>query len=179
MKKALFVLLAVCILCCTAGCDSVGDLISSAQPEEKVFSVPNYPLQIVADDRFSDKTGGSFDLQITNEDAYISIMAYSYTDLPQGTTPQDVYEVQNADIFSKRDAVAVIAEDKTQTLTQGTVTYGVHSAQRDGVENYYATYLIDLPEAEVCAWVLVTSTPSYYTSNTDYLHGIVCSLSAT
>jgi len=177
MKKVISLLLLACVLLSFAGCAAIGEaLMTVAEPEEKTFSVENYPLQIVADTDFYEKTGGSFDLQITNDSCYVSVMPYSYSELPEGMMPQDVYDIQNEEIFSKRDAVTLIAETKTQTLPQGEAIYGVHSAEKDGVENYYATYLIDLPQQEICAWVLVTAVPSYYQSNTDYLHNIVCSL---
>ena len=105
-------------------------------------------------------------------------MAYKYIDLPEGVTPRDVYDMQNEDLFSKRTAVTVIEEVKTQTVSQKTVTRALHSAEKDGVKNYYATYLIDLPEEEVLAWVLVTATPSYLEANQEYLNNIVFSLSA-
>ena len=106
-------------------------------------------------------------------------MAYKYIDLPADTTPLDVYETQNADLFGKREAVTAIEADKTQALSHGTMTYALYSAQRDGVKNYYATYMMDFPEDETFAWVLISATPSYYTNNTEYLHNIVCSLAPT
>ena len=178
MKKAIILLLAVCILCSAAGCSGINDISSLSSSAEKVFTLDSYHLQITADRTFQENTGGSFDLQITNENAYISIMAYHYIDLPENTTGQDVYDLQNEDLFSKREAVTLIEGDETQTLSQGTVTYGLHSAERDGVKNYYATYLVDLPEKETLAWVLVTAIPSYYQNNMEYLHNIVCSLTA-
>lgn len=178
MKKAIFYLLVVCVMCSAVGCSSDGNTILPAEPAEKTFLMDSYQLQITADDTFYEKTGGSFDLQITNDSAFVSVMAYHYIDLPEGTTARDVYDIQNEDIFSKRDAVAVIEETKTLSIPQGEVIYGVHSAERDGVKNYYATYLVDLPEKETLAWVLVTAVPSYYKNNTEYLHNIVCSLTA-
>lgn len=179
MKKAIVLLLVVCVLYSAAGCSALNTIISSTEPAEKVFLLDSYHLMITADDTFYEKTGGSFDLQITNDNTYISIMAYNYIDLPQDTTPQDVYDVQNEEVFSKREAVAVVEEVKTQSLPQGEVVYAVYSAERDGVKNYYATYLVDLPENETFAWVLVTAVPSYFVNNADYLHNIVCSLMAT
>ena len=176
MKKAIILLIAVCILFSASGCSTLDDIDASTMPTEKTFLLESYHLKITADDTFYEKTGGSFDLQITNDNTYISIMAYDYIDLPQNITPQDVYDMQNEDIFSRRDAVTVVDEAKTQTLPQGTVVYGVHSAEKDGVKNYYASYLIDLSEKETFAWVLITAAPSYFKNNSDYLHNIVCSL---
>lgn len=183
MKRIISLLLVVCIALPFAGCSAVLERLSTVmpmetEPTEKTFTVNNYPLQIVADTSFYDKTGGSFDLQITNDSCYLSVMPYLYSELPEGIAAQDVYDIQNEEIFSKREAVTPVAEAKTQSLPQGEMIYGVYSAEKDGVENYYATYLIDFPGQEICAWVLVTAVPSYYQSNTDYLHNIVCSLSA-
>lgn len=159
MKKLMVFLLVACLL---AGCGAANQTAS-----EKVFTVDGYNLQLTADSSFYQNTGGSFDLQITNDHAYISIMAYKYIDLPDGMTPLDAYQVQNEDIFSRRTNVTAIEEGQTR---------GLYSAERDGVKNYYATYLIDLPEHETFAWVLVTGAPSYVENNREYLDGIVDSL---
>ena len=172
MKKAIVFLLSVVMLVSAAGCSG-----NTAEPT--VFSIDDYGLQLTADSTFREKTGGSFDLQITNGKAYVSIMAYKYIDLPADTTPLDVYETQNADLFGKREAVTAIEADKTQAVSHGTMTYALYSAQRDGVKNYYATYMMDFPEDETFAWVLITATPSYLDANRDSLHSIVCSLAPT
>lgn len=176
MKKAIAVLLTLCVLFGAVGCSIPEGMKSVIKPTEKDFTIDSYDLRITADSSFREDTGGSFDLQITNDDAYVSVMAYKYMDLPEGTTPQDVYEIQNEDIFSKRTAVKVVEDTKEEKVDQRTVTYAVHSAERDGTKNYYATYLVDCPEQEICAWVLVTAMPSYMDKNRDYLHDIVCSL---
>ena len=176
MKKVIVVLLAACMLFSAVGCSALDETASIFKPTEAIFSIDNYHLQITADSTFRENTGGSFDLQITNDHTYISIMAYKYMDLPEGLTPQDVYDTQNEDLFSKRANVTVIEETQTQSLSQGAVTYAVYSGEKDGVKNYYATYLVDLTDAETFAWVLVTAMPSYLDDNQEYLHNIVCSL---
>ena len=176
MKKAILVFLTTCILLSAAGCSALHKAESVFKPTETVFSIDNYHLQITADSSFQEKTGGAFDLQITNDKAFVSIMAYKYMDLPEGLTPQNVYETQNEDLFSKRTAVTAVEEAKTQTLSQKEITYAMYSAERDGVKNYYVTYLVDIPLEETFAWVLVTAAPSYLDNNQEYLHNIVCSL---
>ena len=177
MKKVVIVLMTLCLLF-MAGCFVLENDKTPFTPTQKVFSVENYRLQVTADSTFREATGGSFDLQITNDSAYISIMAYKYMDLPDDMTPQEVLEIQNEDLFSKREAVTVIEEPETQTFSRYVMTRALHSAQRDGVKNYYATYLVDFPEEEVLAWVLVTAMPSYMEENRTFLHNIVCSLAA-
>lgn len=167
MKKAVILILTLCFLFCLAGC-------SALQPEEKVFTVDSYSLQLTADTTFQEKTGGSFDLQITNNQAYVSVMAFQYAELPQDMTPADVYELQNQEIFTKRTNVVTLEEP--HTLSGSEITFGLYSAENDGTKNYYASYLIDFPEEETCAWVLVTATPSYFEKNREQLNTIVCSL---
>ena len=178
MKKTMFILLAVCMLWSAAGCSALGGIHTPTEPARKTFLVENYALQIMADDTFYEDTGGSFDLQITNGNSYVSIMAYRYSELAEGTTARDVYDIQNEDIFSKRVAVTEIEKTETFSLPQGEVIYGLFSAERDGSKNYYASYVIDLPEKETLAWVLVTAIPSYFHNNREHLNNIACSLTA-
>lgn len=185
MKKVSIVLLVLCMMFSAAGCGNLEEVNSLLTPEEvnslltpkeAVFSIDSYGLQVTADSTFHDETGGNFDLQIANGSCYVSFMAYKYIDLPEGVTPADAYEIHNEDLLSKRTAVKTVEETETQTLPQGTLMKTLYSAERDGVKNYYASYMIDLPDAETCAWVLVTATPSYLVHNREYLHDIVCSL---
>lgn len=178
MKKIIAFLLMTCILYSAVGCSVQGDTDSLFKPTETLFSINSYHLQITADSTFQEKTGGSYDLQITNGRAYISIMAYKYIDLPEGLIPLDIYDMQNEDLLSKRNAVAIIEEAKTLSLSQSTITHALFSAEKDGVKNYYASYLVDLPDDETFAWVLVSAMPSYLNDNREYLHDIVCSLTS-
>lgn len=183
MKKAFLILLTVCLLFSAAGCTIPMDSIivtdptqTDPKPVETVFTMDNYHLQITADSTFEDKTAGSYDLQITNGHTYVSIMAYKYIDLPTDVTPLDVLDMQNKDLLSKRTNVTTVEETSTKTLSQGTVTQALFSAEKDGNKNYYASYLIDMPEAQTFAWVLVSAVPSYLVENREYLDSIVCSL---
>lgn len=179
MKKGMAVILVICLLFSVSGCAVLEDAASLLDPKEAVFTVERFPMQITADSTYRESTGGEFDLQITNRRSYISIMAYAYTDLPSGVTVMDVYDMQNEDLFSKRTAVTDIEEAKTQTTPQCVRTYALYSAEKDGVKNYYGTYMIDFPNEEIFAWVLFSATPSYFESNRDSLHSIVCSLTTT
>ncbi len=153
-------------------------LAGCSAPKETVFNIDSYDLQITADSIFNEDTAGDFDLQITNGDCYISVMAYKQIDISDDLTPLDVYDMQNEALFTQRTAVNVIEEAKTQTSSQQVVTHTLYSAEKDSVKNYYATYLIELPDDETFAWVLVTAMPSYLEENKEYLHNIVCSLSS-
>jgi len=179
MKKILALFYTVCLLLAATGCSAVYRIDFAANTKDTVFSIKDYGLQITADGSFHLTDADNFDLQITNKDAYISIYAYKYTDLPYGLTPNDIYDMQNEDIFSKRTNVTVIDEVKSQSSEAVTITYEVYSAQKNGNENYYATYLVDFPHDKTFAWVLVSATPEYFNDNKERLHNIVCSITTT
>ena len=169
MKRITVFLLITCIICSVSGCTNSGRA-------QKVFEVKGYNLQMTADRTFTDSTGGDFDLQITNEYSYIGIMVFNYSDLPKGLTQMDIYDWQNDDFLSRRSNRKNIEKASTDTYPNYSITQSLYSAKKDGVENYYASYLIDFPSNEVFAWVLVSTTPSYFNSNREYLHNIVCTI---
>ena len=169
MKKTILFILMSCILFSNIGCTLLN-------PSEKIFSIENYNLQITADSTFSEENDSNFDLQITNDKSYISIFAFKYIDLANGQTPLDIFDIQNEIAFTLRTEVDLIEEAKSQSFSNHTITQALYSAKNNNVKNYYATYLIDFPEYEVFAWVLITTTPSYFNKNREYLNDIVCSL---
>ncbi len=173
MKKFYCVLLLICTVLSASGC---ADLLPAQTPRETVFPIDAYHLQITADSSFKSVEVSNFDLQITNGSVYLSVMGYHYIDLPTDSAPIDYYNFHNEDMFSRRQNVAVIEEAKTESSAERTLIRTLYSAEKDGVKNYYASYLVDFPEAGVFAWVLVTSTPSYMQNNSAALHEIVCSL---
>ena len=86
------------------------------------------------------------------------------------------FDIQNEIAFTLRTEVDLIEEAKSQSFSNHTITQALYSAKNNNVKNYYETYLIDFPEDEVFAWVLITTTPSYFNKNREYLNDIVCSL---
>ncbi len=177
IRKLIGIILILCSLLCVAGCAGVGGG-SPAEPTRVTFAVEGYGLQIMADDTFENNTGGEWDMQLTNDECYISVMAYKYAELTEDLTPQNVYKLQNDSFLEKRTNVRELEKEFTEVIEGRTVTVKLYSAERDGVENYYASYLLDIPESEVCAWLLISTTPSYFEENREHLNNIACSLSA-
>lgn len=177
MKKILISILLLCILCSVSGCAVMHDLVPPSATTKTVFTVDDYNLQITADSTFQNSRSENFDLQIDNNNAYIGIMAYKYIDLAQNSSPQDIYDWHNEDIFSRRENVTVIEPPQTQSFPQGTIVRTLYSAESSDAKNYYVSYLVDFPEEETFAWVIVTALPSYFEKHSDYLHDIVTSLS--
>lgn len=172
MKKLITALMIIVLVISAAGC-GIADI---SIPQKKVFTIDAYNLQITANSTFYESTDGELDIQITNDKARISVFAYCYDDLSQNITPLDIYELQNEELFNKRDNVTIIENAETQSFENRSVTKALFSGERNNVKNYYAAYLIDFPNEEVCAWVLVTSAPSHFKAKREYYNSIVCSL---
>ena len=168
MKKTLILSLVLCILLSAAGC-------SLLNPAPKDFDVADYNMVITADEGFKEDTGGDWSLQITNYKTYISVMPFTYEELDD-ITPEEIYALQNEDIFTRREDTKVLEEETTKTENGKTIIRTVFSAVLDGEENYYVCYLVDIPESEICAWVLVTTLPEYYDSIKEKSDTIVASL---
>ncbi len=178
IKKAIVFLLSVSMLFSVVGCSVIDRQNPFSKPTEKVFGIDDYKLQITADTSFKEDTDGEFDLQITNDECYISVMTYKYIDISEDLTPMDVFDMQNDALFEARDNVKIIEKAATQTLENKSVTKALFSAEKDKIKNYYAAYLIDIPENETLSWVLVSAMPTYINENKEYLDTIVCSLNS-
>lgn len=168
MKKALILSLILCVVLSAAGC-------SLFNPAPKDFEVADYNMVITADEGFTEDTGGEWSLQITNYKTYISVMPFTYEELGD-ITPEEIYSLQNEDIFTRREDTEVLEEETKKTENGKTIIRTVFSAVLDGDENYYVCYLVDIPESELCAWVLVTTLPEYYDSIKEKSDTIVASL---
>ena len=177
IKKFAVILLVLCSLFCVAGCAGIGSGFT-AEPTRVNFPIEGYGLQIMADDTYEEKTGGEWDIQLTNDEAFISVMVYKYSDLSDGMTAQDVYRIQNNSFLENRTNVKELEKESTEVIEGKTVTQKLYSAEKDGAENYYASYIFDIPEKETCAWLLISAVPSYYTENKEHLNNIACSLTA-
>ncbi len=168
MKKAIILSLILSVLLSAAGC-------SVFNPAPKDFEVADYNMVITADEGFKEDTGGEWSLQITNYQTYISVMPFTYEELDD-ITPEEIYSLQNEDIFTRREDTKVLEEEAKKTENGKTIIRTAFSAVLDGEENYYVCYLVDIPESEICAWVLVTTLPEYYDSVKEKADTIVASL---
>ncbi len=167
-KHFLPVIFTLCICLIFSGCSSA--------PKEITHEITDYNLQITADSKFKDAKSESWDLQLSDGMSYISVMAYSYSDLAEGQTPKDLYNYHNDDLFSRRENVSVIEKEKAEKTSTANVVKTRFSAEKDSSKNYYDSFLFEFEKGEVFAWVLISATPSYLEKNTNELHNIVYSL---
>ncbi|MBR2915887.1 MAG: hypothetical protein IKC06_08830 [Clostridia bacterium] len=107
MKKTLIFSLILSLLLSAAGC-------SLLNPAPKDFDVADYNMVITADEGFKEDTGGDWSLQITNYKSYISVMPFTYEELGD-ITPEEIYSLQNEDIFTRREDAKVLEEETKKT----------------------------------------------------------------
>lgn len=178
MKRIISFFLAVILTASVSGCGRLVNM--TVKDEEAFFQVPMYEVGITAPGYFEKvESSGGWDMQLFDGSVYVSLMVYNYSDLAEGTSPKDVYDFQNEDIFSRRENVAVIIEEKGEILN-GAVFVGTrYTGEQDGFKNYYDSYLVDMEEHSVFAWVLVTGTPSVIENRTEELKEIVYSVEYT
>lgn len=181
MKKRLSLGFLVLMLLFTTGCSRILkttiDTMVNDKSQEKVFVIEDYNLELTATNEWEETSGTAFDLKITDDNSYISVMSYFSIDLAKEDTPQSIYQLQNEDIFSKRDNVEVIEELSTTEVNGKIMETMLYSAERDGARNYYYSTLVTFRETEdVFAWVIITGTPSYLVNNKEKLMGIVSTL---
>jgi hypothetical protein len=169
MKKVLLIVLAVVLSVSVCGC---GKEEIDPKTVEKVFDITEYNMSITANETFYDNESENYNLQITDDKANISIMAYKTSEF-ETMTPKEVYEYHNQDMFSRREEVTVIKEEDTGVYVGRKIIHTRYSAVLDGSENYYDTFLIDFEGKGVFAWVLVNGLPETIEADGDYYHRIV------
>lgn len=170
MKKIISVL---CILCCTLSLTSCA-LFGQTAYAPKSFEIESYAMTLTADSSYSrgETEEGSWDLQITDEHSYISVMCYY--DYETGDTPEELYALHNNDIMQKRENVTLVKEMEKTEKDGAVILHTVYTASLDGVKNYYSSYMFDFDGA--MAWLLITSGVSNYKKNSEKLDGFAKSL---
>lgn len=174
MKRKGLICVILVLTLCVCGCgiselkdyDVKDDIVKENDVEDKEFVIDYYNISITTDYTWSDTERTNWDLQLTNTNSYISIMAYYEIDLAEGQTAIDIYEWQNDDVLNKRENVKVIEPLEVIDTDDKKFTTTLYSAENDGMKNYYYSILVEFDEHEdVFAWVLITASPSYFAKN--------------
>lgn len=168
IKIAAFVL-ALCLL--LVGCKA----------EAVSFQVGQYDLAIIADSTFEDVTAGDWNLQISDGNVYISIMAWKYSEMADDnfSNSYELYTLHDENLKSKRQNVETIAAEITYNDGERKAYRNAFRAEKDGLENVYYTYLLDFEESGRVAWVILNGEPSYFEENLYALETIVNSIYVT
>lgn len=167
MKRTFKCLLAMAALSLSlTGCLPLD--LATATYDEKEFTIEDYGVSFTATTEWEESEDTPFDLQISDNNSYFSVMAYNQIDLAEDQTPESIYEWHNEDIFSRRENVKIIEDYTTYTNNGKTITSTLYSAEFDEGKNYYYSFLVTFDDNEdVFAWVLVTGVPSYISNHKD------------
>lgn len=130
-----------------------------AAPKEVTFNIEKYGITVIGNDNFEESTSGSWDLQITNQKVNISIMVFNIDEIVEDGTQKSIYDLQNKDLLSKRENTTTAEAETITQMSDKKITKTVFSGDRDGIKNYYASYLIEFSNSETFAWGLINGTP--------------------
>lgn len=189
MKKVLSAVLLLCVALLTVGCsveDAIQNIVTDGLLEGKVngvsadetFEIEAYHLTLKTDDKWVKTDAENFDVQISDGNSRLSVMAYRDIDLAEGQTPAGLYTWHTEDLLSRRENVETVEGTKTQKRAGKTMQYSLHSAERNGNKNYYLSCLVTFDDQdEVFVWVLYNGTPSYVLEHREEALAILDTLS--
>ncbi|MDO5574208.1 MAG: hypothetical protein Q4G60_09570, partial [bacterium] len=172
-SKMIAELLIIAIVLTMSGCSllDAGRVIQAltdaetGKQEDQVMAVDGYDILVMPGSDWEQRTDEDipYDLQCIykNNEAYASFFYYFYIDMSDGTSAEDVFEMQTDDIMGKRDHVKVV-EDVSERENNGkTIRSILFEGEKDGYKNYYYANLVEFGEAaDQFAWVMFTSMPS-------------------
>ena len=165
-KTAMFLCIVLMSSFLLSGCNLIKSENTASMDKE--FFIDYYNVSFTATQEWSQTDQDNFDLQLTNGEAYFSVMTYYTIDLPVGDTPENIYAWQNEDLFSRRENVETVEDERIIISDGKIITATMFSAERDGKKNYYYSCLVQLGNNEdVFSWIIVTALPSYMQKNKD------------
>ncbi len=156
----------------------------SSDMEDQVMAVDGYDIQVTPGSDWEQRTDEDipYDLQCIyrGDEAYASFFYYYYIDMSDGTSVEDVFEMQTDDIMEKRDHVKVV-EDASERENNGkTIRSVLFEGEKDGYKNYYYANLVEFGEAaDQFAWVMFTSMPSDMEKNRAAFDALIDSMEYT
>ena len=178
MKKFKLLISVIIIATLLSGCAFIPNKLANKQENDNViFAISDYNMQLTADSEFKKAEQESeWDLQITDNNVYLSVMAYKSIDLNENQSPEDAYDAQNKELFEKRDNVSVIIKKNTEISEDKIIIHTRYSAESEVGKNYYDSFLVNFPEKETFAWILVSGVPSVIENYTEKVEDMVFSL---
>jgi hypothetical protein len=101
------------------------------------------------------------------------VFLFAKGDLAEDYTAEEIFELQIADLRSKRKNFKVLEEERTVQLEKKTLTTIVFSAEKGSSRYYYKFTLVEFTEnPEMILVVLQVSIPSYWEKNKPILEEI-------
>ncbi|PWL71530.1 MAG: hypothetical protein DBY25_05395 [Clostridiales bacterium] len=167
-----------------SGCSFAGQMISeilSVPAEPQTYTISNYGIEVPAPQGWEETGAENLDLQLYNSSIgmYMSIYGYTDDEFDEGTSPEDVLELQSCFILDRRDQVQEIEGLETKEYGDKTVYTVLYSAEKDGHQNYYRFSLLDFKSSDKMAWVLFTAMPSDIIAYSDTISELIANITVT
>ena len=177
MKKLIILILSACLCISICACTSKEE----AAPENVVFSVADYPVQVTCPQGWWQKEESNFDLQCKNKENSItmSIFCYYDIDLSEDMTRQDFFESQNQTLMDMRENVSIVEEMNAAEYEGKEIVSILYSAEYEAGKNYYYMNLVSFTDSDCFTYVLFTGMPSEINANRDTIDNILNSVSLT
>ena len=177
MKKLAILILSACLCISISACTSTEE----AAPENVVFSVADYPVQVTCPQGWWQKEESNFDLQCKSKDSSInmSIFCYYDIDLSDGMTRQDFFESQNQSVMDMRENASIVEEMNSTQYEDKEIVSILYSAEYEAGKNYYYMNLVSFTDSDCFAWVLFSGMPSEVNANRDTIDNILDLVSLT
>ncbi len=155
MLKKTLILLAFIL----SGCNHESITEQYAVNENKVVSV-NYPSGW-----YKNKKQNPYDFQYFSQNKQMTtgISTFNRKDIPKSFTPELIFELQIADLKSKRDNFKIEEAEQTIQKAGKTITSVVYAGERDSYKYYYRFTLIKFEtEPDVIVSCLQVGIPSLW-----------------
>lgn len=178
VKKQIGLLTVMCLCLSLSACDVQADKM----PENVVFAVSDYPLQVTCPAGWEQEKNSNFDLQCLSEEGDIAMSIYCYydIDLPEAlTSRQALFEHQNQMVLDLRKNVTLVENAAEREYEDKQITSVLYSAEKEGVKNYYFMNLVSLNNNDCFAWVLFTGVPSEITAQRKTIEQILETINST
>lgn len=173
-KSLISIILLVSLL---SGCSLLTEDVTKKEVPEKVFTIEKYNVSITVPSTFEKITEETeWDIQLSDNNIYLSTMVYNYEEIPESTSKDEVFEIQNQKILSERSNVETIIPETSYYYDDKKIYHTRLSAVSEVGKNYYDSFLVDMYDDEMIAWVLVTGTPEVIEQQTEQIKNYVKSL---
>lgn len=177
MKKHFLLFMAICLSLNLCAC-GIGE-----KPDSNgvVFSVKDYPMQVICPEGWWQTDADNFDLQCEskNNALIMSIFCYHEIDLPENMSRQEFFESQNQMLLDMRDQASLIEDMSEKQYADKKIASVLYSAENEGHKNYYYMNLVSIDNSDYFAWVLFTGMPSEINAQRDTIDEILQTIKLT
>lgn len=150
-------------------------VISGCVSATKHFSIDAYGISLKMPEDWAAVEDSTFDLQLSNGTAYMSLMAYRRDEVDMSTS--EIQRWHDDALLGSREGVRVIEDERSEEIDGKTVQTMVYGYTLDDTENYYYSTITALNDTTF-VWLVVTAPMKDLDEDRDMIRAMLVSLSA-